>query len=215
MHDGHPNQRRASAELAGDPGGLAARLGEAGLLALAQEPAGQRALPEVRDVASLRAFLTRYRDEVLLPREIPWILRAWRCAEAFQPRELVALDQELGREPWWRELAVASRHVGRAQLRRLRPLREVRVLQRYRDAVQAGQAQGWHLVVYGVVLSVYAVPLRPGLVSYGLQTLGGFVGAAARSLRLTVAEADGVQEAMAEAVPDGVRKLLGANPPYI
>ena len=163
----------------------------------------------------MQAFLEAYRDQVLLPRELPWILRAWRCAERYQLRELVELDQQLAGETWWKELAVASRHVGRSQLRTLKPLRDLRLLQRYRSAVEEGRAQGWHVVVYGLVLSTYSIPIRPGLISYGLQTLGSFVDSAGASLGLTLAEGERLRDALALPLAGGVNRLLAPFPNHI
>ena len=51
-------------------------------------------------------------------------------------------------------------------------------------AVNEGSAYGWHTLVYGIILSTYSLPLRQGLLHYGRQTLGGFIGSATRSLDL-------------------------------
>ena len=52
----------------------------------------------------------------------------------------------------------------------------------------AAAADRWHTVVYGVILAVYSIPLRQGLMQYGELTLRGFVQAAGRSLRLDAAQ---------------------------
>lgn len=215
MSDRNPQCDLGAARQPGDLAALAGRLGEAGLLALAGEPASLRWSGQVRDRASLQVFLEAYRDQVLLPRELPWILRAWRCAERYQLRELVELDQQLAGETWWNELAVASRHVGRSQLRTLKPLRDLRLLQRYRNAVEEGRAQGWHVVVYGLVLCAYSIPLRPGLMSYSVQTLGSFVDSAGAALRLTLTESETLRDTLALPLSAGVNRLLAPFPSHI
>jgi urease accessory protein UreF len=197
-----------AARLAGDPRALAQQMAApAGLAALASV---DRVLPmEVRDVPSLRGFLTWYRTQVLVPVELPAIRRAWEHTERYEVRELVAFDRALGEEPRLAPLAAASQAVGRNQLWRLLPLRDQRLVRRYWLAVEAGEARAWHVLVYGVVLSVFSLPLRPGLLSYSRQTLGGFVDAAGRSLRLTQEECAQVWHDEAALLPPSIDLALG------
>ncbi len=122
------------------------------------------------------AFLQWYRDTHLVPAEWPVILEAHRLADAGQARELVALDQAWGRRVGNGPFAEASLRVGQRQLNRLRPLADLPAVQRYLEAIAAGRAHGWHPVVYGVVLAVFSLPLRQGLIHYATRTLGGFGG---------------------------------------
>ncbi|HVV00174.1 MAG TPA: urease accessory UreF family protein, partial [Verrucomicrobiae bacterium] len=100
-------------------------------------------------------------------------------------RELIALDQQLIDEPSLLNFSAASRRVGQAQIQKLRPLRDSRVVQRYLNAVEAGQAHGWHTLVYGLTLAVYSLPLRQGLLGYAHQMTRSFIYNAARFLRLS------------------------------
>ena len=118
-------------------------------------------------------FLEDYQTQLLAPLEIPVIIRARSLAEKGFARELIALDRDLTCALPWPAFASASRQVGRAQLERLRPLRDHRPLQRYLAAVHAGDASGWHSVVYGLTLAVYSLPLRHALLAYARQTLTG------------------------------------------
>ncbi len=127
---------------------------------------------------SLRVFLEAYQTQVLVPLEMPVITRARAHAARGHLRELIALDRELEIKPIWPIFASASRRVGRAQLERLQPLRDERTVRRYLAAVQAGEATGWHTVVYGLTLAVYSLPLRHGLLAYARQTLAGLALAA-------------------------------------
>jgi urease accessory protein UreF len=129
----------------------------------------------------LRDFLESYQARVLEPLEMPAIARAHFVSARGHVRELIALDRQLGGEPLRPALASASRRIGRAQLERLRPLRDERVVRRYLAAVEAGEAGGWHTVVYGLTLAVYSWPLRQGLHTYARETLSGLARAATRS----------------------------------
>jgi urease accessory protein UreF len=144
----------------------------------------------VCDLPSLRRFLQQYQARVLRPLELPAIHRAFIHASHFEVRELIAFDRQLANEPGLRDFAAASRAAGRLRLWRLRPLRDQRLVSRYWQAIELGQAHGWHTVVYGVVLSVFSIPLRQGLLNYGWQTLDGFVRTAARPLKLAARDCE-------------------------
>ena len=53
-----------------------------------------------------------------------------------------------------------------------RPLRDQRLVQRYLTAVEQGEAQGWHTLVYGLTLAVYSLPLRQGTCSISVSQPG-------------------------------------------
>lgn len=171
--------------------------------------------PTVRDVPTLRGFLTWYRTELLSPIELPLIRRAFDHARQYQIRELIELDSQLRAEPRCEAFAAASRTVGRAQLWRLLPLRDQRPVRRYWQAVESGRANGWHVLVYGLVLSVFSLPLRPGLLRYSRQTLASFVGSAGAALRLPVAECHQLWAAEVELLPAAVDQVLGPRRPIL
>jgi len=83
---------------------------------------------------------------------------------------LILLDLLLAGEPQLQDFAAPSRRVGQSQLQKLRPLRDQRMVQRYLQAVDGGQANAWHTLVYGLTLAVYSLPLRQGLLGYAHQT---------------------------------------------
>lgn len=147
-------------------------------------------LRRVDSVKTLRMFLEAYQNQILIPFELPAIQRAFLHATRYEPRELIAYDQQIATEPLWRDLASASRRVGRWHLKCLRPLQDVRLVQRYWQAVEEGRAHGWHTLVYGITLSIYSLPVRQGLLSYERQVLRGFMQAAARCLRLSEKDCD-------------------------
>ena len=148
--------------------------GFAGGLAAPLPPGGIRAGNGLRD------FLAGYQAHVLVPLELPAITRARSHAARGHLRELIALDRELAAQPLLPAFASASRRIGRAQLERLRPLRDERTVRRYLAAVEAGDAAGWHTVVYGITLAVYSRPLRQGLFHYAQAALAGLALAARR-----------------------------------
>jgi urease accessory protein UreF len=141
----------------------------------------------IRDGQELFHFLEGYQRRIMTDLEMPAIVRAHFHTARGRSRELLALDQEIAGEPLPPPLASASRRIGRAQLERLRPLRDERMVQRYLAAVESGQAQGWHTVVYGLTLAVYSWPLRSGLLAYARETLQGLAHAAGRSAALSEA----------------------------
>jgi urease accessory protein UreF len=162
----------------------------------------------VRDLQSLRSFLEVYQRDVLLRFEFPAVLRAHKRARQNEARELIALDGEMASRELPPDFAAASRRVGQGHLQRLRPLRDDRVVQRYLKAVDAGEASGWHTIVYGVTLAVYSIPVRQGLILYARQTLEGFVRAAARSLHLSSADCADLINALSANVPGLVEEVL-------
>ena len=199
-----------AAPLLGDPHPLVARLGSpAGLAGLSPV----RGTMPVTDVVSLRRFVASYRDEILVPVELPAIHRAHGHATRQEVRELIAFDGQLAAEPRLQSFAAASRAVGRSQLHRLLPMRDVRLVRRYWQAAEAGEAQAWHVLVYGVVLAVFALPLRQGLANYARQTLGGFVESAAGPLRLPENERCELIGELLAAVPAAVEATLAAAGP--
>lgn len=163
---------------------LTDQLGSADELTTLGPIACSHQLTKVHSLPALRDFLLRYRDQALGPQEFRHITLAYDLSTKSFIRELLALDQELARDPALQEFQLASRHVGKRQLNRLRAMKDLRLVQRYREAVNGGQAHGWHTLVYGVVLATYSLPLRQGLLHYGRQTLGGFIQSAARALDL-------------------------------
>ena len=197
-----------AAEWLGDWHPLAEQLGSAdGLVPLGSAPALLR-LPPVRDLASLRRFLRGYQQRILLPLELPAIQAAHEHTVCHGVRELVALDQQLARETRLRDFARPSRRVGRTQLRKLRPLRGERVLQRYRQSVESGAARGWHTVVYGLTLAIYSLPLRQGLLGYAQQTTRGFIYSAARRLGLSERQCRALFDELCADLPAAVEQLV-------
>lgn len=163
---------------------LAERLGSADELTTLSPTACSHQLTKIHSLPALRDFLVKYRDEALGPQEFRHIYQAYDFASKNHIRELLALDKELANNSGLKDFQLASRHVGKRQLNRLRPMKDLKLVQRYCEAVNEGKASGWHTLVYGVVLATYSLPLRQGLLHYGRQTLGGFVHSASRTLEM-------------------------------
>jgi len=197
-----------AAEWLGDWHPLAEQLGSAdGLVTLGSASASLRLVP-VHNIASLRHFLRSYQSQILLPFELPAIQSAHGHATRHEVRELVALDCGLAGQPILSEFAAASQRVGQSQLRKLRPLRDDRVLQRYLQAVESGEAHGWHTLVYGLTLAVYSLPLRQGLLGYAHQTTRGFIYSAARMLRLSERQCRALFDSVCAGLPEAVEALI-------
>src|SRR6266498_2187545 len=199
----------------GDVGPLAEQVGSAeGLVAVSGAVSKQ--FHRVTDLASLRSFLSDYPSKILIPLELAAICRAHGHASRNEIRELIELDRDLAREPMLQSFATASQRVGKTQLKRLRPLRDQRLVQRYLRAVQAGEAHAWHTVVYGLILSLYSLPLRPCLLSYARQTTRGFVRSASGRLRLGESECQDLVSEVCSRLPEAVNTVLktaaGAKP---
>ena len=207
-----PNALANAAGLVGYPDLLAERLGTVdGLVALTSG-----ALPErwrrIESLPVLRQFLDDYRSQILLPREWPAIQQAYRHASHQETRELIALDQEYSLGPDWTAFAEASQRLGRQHLRRLRPLRDQRLVQRYDQAVRRGEAHGWHVLVYGVVLAIYSLPLRQGLLSYAWLTLNGFVQSVSLRGPVSAEDAAGLMLDVSAGLPAAMEVLLDSSP---
>jgi urease accessory protein UreF len=205
------NQRRLtleSDELAGDLRQLAEQLGSAESVTDLAGAVPGGGFECVRSLPELRRFLGDYQRDVLYARELAIIQRAFLHASRNEIRELIALDEEVAKEPGLQRFATASLYVGKCQLRRLKPLKDHRVVQRYLTAIQQGKAKGWHLIVYGIVLAVYSLPLRQGLVNYGSQTMQGFINAAARRLMLAEKTCDALHEEFCSTLVPSVEKVV-------
>jgi urease accessory protein UreF len=168
-------------------------------------------LTNVDSVQALLSFLEAYQSQILIPLELPAIQRAYRHASRNETRELVAFDTQLEEELALKSFANASRRVGQAQLKRLRPLRDHRLLQRYLRAVDDGLAHGWHTLVYGVTLSVYSLPVIQGLNSYEKQTLLGFMHAVSRTLKLSENDCRDLLEQLSPTLPQPMAPILGED----
>lgn len=197
-----------AAEWLGDWHPLAEQLGSTdGLLTLASVSSELR-LPPVHDGVSLERALREYLSQILLPLELPAIQAAHGHTSRNELRELINLDQELRGQPILQTFAGASRRVGQAQLQKLRPLRDQRIVRRYSHAVDIGLAHGWHTLVYGMTMQIYSLALRQGLLGYAHQTTRGFIYSAARMLQLSERQCRDLFEALCVGLPEAVDELL-------
>ena len=203
-----PELGQDAAEWLGDAHPLVEQLGSADGLVSLHTLANTLTARPVASFGALREFLHSYKERILLPHELPAIRDAQHHAANGHVRELVVLDQQLSREPALRDFAAASRRVGQAQLQRLRPLRDERIVQRYLQAVEDGGAHGWHTLVFGMSLAVYSLPVRQGLLGYAQQTTRGFIHAAARSLNPTEAECRTLFEELCTPLPGAIESLV-------
>jgi urease accessory protein UreF len=200
--------RSAADNLLGDFSALLQQIGLRGISpaidASPIEPAEHLALP------ALTEFLETYCAQVLLPVELPAIVAAARHASRGETRELIALDQQLAAETRLAPFASASRKIGSMQLHRMKPLRDERTVQRYLTAVEAGQAGGWHTLVYGLTLAVFSFPLRQGLLHYGRETLSGLALAAGGSKNFLEPKFQEILGRILARLPEAVERAMPA-----
>src|SRR4029077_18897871 len=123
----------------------------------------------------------------------------------------VALDQQLASELALQPFAGASRRVGQTQVRKLRPLRDARVVQRYLNAIETGAAHGWHTLVYGLTLAIYSLPLRQGLLGYAHQTMRSFIYSAAQMLALSERQCRDLFDEICSGLPAAIEQRLQAK----
>jgi len=194
------------AELLGKLHPLTERLGSPGALAALTALSAQ--FPRVSDLPTLRKFLKAYSADILVPIELPAIYKSFLHASRNELRELLSLDYQLREQMTLRELAVASQVVGTTQLKRLRPLRDQRFVQRYLQAVEKGEARGWHTLVYGLILHLYSLPVRQGLAGYSLRTLGGFIKSASRPLLLDEAQCRNLSDELCAGLNRSIEAIL-------
>lgn len=202
----HPSESEIT--LLGDHHPLVDQLGSAEGLHELGKLSKSLSLPAVVDIPSLRSFLRAYQNKFLLPFELPIIHQAYLHAAANRTAELIELDSKVTQTPQLKDLANASQRVGQAQLKRLRPLRDVRLLQRYLAAVDAKQAMGWHTLVFGLTLAIYSVPLRQGLLGYAQQVMRGYIHTAAMRFPIPGAEIEDLMQELNGALPTALGTLL-------
>lgn len=213
-----PPQTIAAPNLAenlfGDFHPLMEQLGSPDGLALAGAVNASLRLDHIPDLAGLKRFLENYRAQILDPVELPLICRAYAHASKNEFSELIALDQKLATEPRLQLFASSSKLIGCGQLKRLRPLRDQRGLQRYIRAVDAGEAHAWHTLVYGVTLASFSFPLRQGLLNYAEQVLNGFVTGSRPHRELCEVEQGKLLQEICATVPRAIEAALATQPAF-
>ena len=213
-----PTQTIAALNLAEDLFGdfhpLMEQLGSPGGLALAGAVNASLRLDDITNLAGLKHFLECYRVQILDPVEMPLICRAHAHASKNEFAELLSLDRRLADEPRIKLFASASQRIGRVQLKRLRPLRDLRGLQRYIRAVDSGEAYAWHTLVYGVTLANFSFPLRQGLSNYAEQVINGFVSAAGPHLNLSKGDSRNLVQEICATIPRSIEVALSTHPAF-
>jgi urease accessory protein UreF len=197
-----------AAEWLGDWHPLAEQLGSAdGLLELGSISAHLHLRP-ISNLETFRGFLIGYHEQVLFPIELPAIQVAHGHASRNELRELIAFDRQMAGEDMLQMFAAPSRRVGQTQLQKLRPLRDSRFVQRYLQAVDAGEAHAWHTLVYGLTMAIYSLPARQGLLGYAHQITRGFIYSAARMMHFSEHTCRGLFNEVSAGFPARVEGLL-------
>src|SRR5688500_14523449 len=107
---------------------LTEQLGSADELTTLSAIACSHQLTKVHSLSSLREFLVNYRQQALAPFEFRHIYAAYNLADQNFLRDLLALDTELAANSALKEFELASRHVGKRQLNRLRAMKDLRLV---------------------------------------------------------------------------------------
>jgi len=201
----------SSEELAGNVHPFTQALGSPESLASLAALADLVQSPKPESLPAVHAFLARYADRLLTAVELPAIRDAYHHLARGEIRDLIALDRRLSRSFGESALAEASRMLGRTQLRRLRPLRS-RPLQRYLDAVASGKAHGWHVIVYGVLLALFSLPLRQGLAHFAHRSQRGLLDSILLGLRTNSSDRQRLQETCDGRVAPALDQTLPASP---
>lgn len=208
----HPAPPASSESLAGEVSPLAQAMGTPAGLASLSALAELVDAPRPQSLGAVRTFLAKFRDRLLIPVELPAIRDAYHHARRGEVRELIALDRRLSAGYGRCAFAEASRHVGRLQLRRLRPLRD-RTARRYLEAVESGEATGWHVVVFGLLLALFSMPLRQALGHYALRTQLSLLDSATLGLPASAPEREALREECLQPGAVAVRETLPAFDP--
>ncbi len=201
----------ASDELSGDVHPFTQALGSPESLASLAALAELVQCPRPESSPAVQSFLNRYAERLLVPVELPAIRDAYFHVQRGEVRELIRLDRRLEELFGKSALADASRHLGRTQLRRLRPLRS-RPLQRYLEAVESGRAHGWHVVVYGILLALFSLPLRQGLAHFALRSQEGLLESSLLGLGIPAPDRARLRESCAARVGTAVQEALPPTP---
>ncbi len=204
--------RREADHLLGDFAALMQQIGVHGISPAFDAPPPE-APKHIAELPALQTFLDTYCADVLLPVELPAIVEACGFARRGETRELIALDQRLAGETRMAAFALASRKTGAMQLRRMKPLRDERTVQRYLAAVDAGQAAGWHTLVYGLTLAIFSFPLRQGLLHYARETVSGLALAAAGAKNYFDPACQDMLQGLLARLPEAVEKNVAGQMP--
>lgn len=153
-----------------------------------------------------RPLLESHRDTVVIALDWPAIIEAAEATRLGRHRDLLELDRSypLRRADRWTE---ASFRVGRRQLARLRAARDLRAVQRYLAAVDAGEAQAWNPIVFGVALAAFNLPYRQGLLHYAGTLLRGLA-EHCRPTGTPIADWSAWMDRLESPLPEAVNRLL-------
>lgn len=171
--------------------------------------AGALGTARVGTVLELSVLLERYRVTLLEPVELPAVAAAHRHAARGEALELIALDESLvGTHPEWLQLAPASQRFGTDHLKRLQPLRDERVVQRFLAAACKGRTPANHPVVFGLTMAVFSIAPRQGLADYAHSALESVMATAAGKLKLTQADRNDLINRSQSRLPEAIERMV-------
>ena len=71
-----------------------------------------------------------------------------------------------------------------------------------------GEATGWHVIVFGILLAVFSLPLRDGLVHFATRTQASLVESASTAIAVTRPERDRLREESEAPLPAAIQQVL-------
>ncbi|MBX0322171.1 urease accessory protein UreF [Halomicroarcula sp. F13] len=172
----------------------------------------------VTDATDLEALLETYLRRQVGPAELVALRRAHAAAREGDIDAICAADRRLAAVTLAAEFRESAQQSGDRLLSLQRDLREDDLLERYADAVAAGDASGNYAVVLGVAAGLAGIGARRAclLCCHGFVT--GLLGAAQRLLSLGHTDAqrilDDLRSVMAAAVDDSAGRSIEDMTPF-
>jgi len=130
-----------------------------------------------RDIQTL---LEDYLQGKVTPSDLVTYAHAYRAAEGHSVEQLRNVDHYLTSSLWAQDLRQASMRSGRAILHTAGTLIESPVLQQFTDEVQSGVSDGNAVVCFGLLCSLWQIPIRTGGLVHLYTFAVSFLGAAMR-----------------------------------
>ena len=128
----------------------------------------------------IQALLENYLHGKVTPSDLVAYAHAYRAAEGHSVEQLRAIDHQFTASLWAQDLRQASMRSGRALLHTAEPLIESLTLQQFADDVRTGCSDGNAVVCFGLVCSLWQIPIRTGGITHLYTFAVSFLGAAMR-----------------------------------
>ena len=128
----------------------------------------------------IEALLEDYLQGKVTTSDLVAYAHAYRATEEHSVEQLRKVDHYLTSLLWAQDLRQASMRSGRAILHTARALSDSSVLQHFTDEVQTGSSDGNAVVCFGLLCSLWQIPIRSGGLVHLYTFAVSFLGAAMR-----------------------------------